>query len=282
MRFPTTMLASLALASVVSAPLAARQTPPSGDPIPLSVACPAAQVPFGPGEEALYLVKVGVFDAGEGRLSVEALDTIRGHETYRLRLYADASLLWASAEYDYASWLDTSTLVSRRHTRDQVELGKPRHRFYEIFPEERRWLRADTGEEGETPTACALDDLSLIYYLRSQALSPGETLTLNRYFKKDGNPVRVAVTGRDRTEVPAGTFNTVVVRPTIRTDGLFGEGGEAELHFSDDEHRHLVYMRIEMPLVGSITLHLKEVREGRPLPRPGSPARSGRGAPGSS
>ncbi len=75
------------------------------------------------------------------------------------------------------------------------------------------------------------------------------------------------VVRRDEVEVPAGVFKTIVVEPTIQTRGLFGKGGEAELHFSDDERRLLVYMRSKVPVLGSLTLHLREIREGVAIPR---------------
>ena len=59
--------------------------------------------------------------------------------------------------------------------------------------------------------------------------------------------------------------NTIVVRPTIQTSGLYKDGGDAELHFTDDENRYLVYMRVAMPVVGSITLHLEKIIEGTPI-----------------
>ena len=73
-------------------------------------------------------------------------------------------------------------------------------------------------------------------------------------------------------ETPAGTFNTIVVRPTFQTDGLFADGGDAELHFTDDENRYLVYMRVGMPIIGSITLHLESIIPGT-LIHPEAPAR---------
>lgn len=233
----------------------------------LPTLCPRIPVPFGPGEEAIYDVKLGVIPAGDARLSVAALDTIRGRQSYRLELFLEAGVGFAKVRYDMKSWLDTNALVSRRHTRDVMELGTPRHRFYEIFPEERRWERTDNGEKGVTLHDCPQDEISFIYYLRSQPLGLGETRSLNRYFKEDGNPVTVQITGRDRIETEAGTFNTIVVRPTIRTSGLFREGGRAEVHLSDDANRDVVYMRIEMPVVGSVTLRLKELRRGTPLRR---------------
>ena len=229
--------------------------------------CPRISVPFGPGEEATYQIKFGVFNVGEGRLSVAGVDTVRGHPAYRLELFLEASVLVGKIKYDMKSWLDTNALVSRRHVRDLIELGTPRHRFYEIYPEERRWHRTDNDERGATLHACPLDDVAFFYYLRAQRFSLGDTFEAQRYFKEDGNPVRVEVLRKDRVEVPAGTFNTIVIRPTIQTDGLFSKDGRAEIHLSDDANRDVVYMRVEIPVVGSMTLHLKEVRRGTPLRR---------------
>ena len=63
----------------------------------------------------------------------------------------------------------------------------------------------------------------------------GKTYTFNRYFKEDGNPVTVRVVRKDRRETEGVWYNTIVVEPEIKTDGLFGEGGEAEIHLTDDE-----------------------------------------------
>src|SRR5690606_13581637 len=117
-------------------------------------------------------------------------------------------------------------------------------------------------DSGPTASPLPLDELAFVYYVRTLPLVVGETYTLNRYFKEDGNPVVVRVLRKETREVPAGRFNTVVVQPVIQTSGLFSQGGNAEIHFSDDEHRHVVYLRTEVPLVGSLTLHLTSVREG--------------------
>ena len=109
-----------------------------------------------------------------------------------------------------------------------------------------------------------------MYFVRTLPLEVGKTYTLPRYFKKEGNPVIIHVERRDRRETPAGTFNTIVVRPTIKSRGMFSESGEAELHFTDDEHRYLVYLRSKIPVAGSVTLHLESVTEGTPIYAKGS------------
>ncbi len=227
----------------------------------------AAVVPWGPGERLEYGVKLGIFNAGEAHMEVIEVDSVRGEPTYHIQMALRGSLLFGAAKLDdhWDSWIDTRLLLTRRYIRDLKEPGYTTYRQYEFYPEELYWERADNDESGDLATALPLDDIAFIYYVRTLPLEVGKTYTVPRYFKKEGNPVIIYVEGRDVRETDAGTFNTIVVRPTIKTSGLFSEGGEAELHFTDDEHRYLVYMRIKMPVVGSITLHLDRITQGTPI-----------------
>ncbi len=239
---------------------------PDADPESESVTLPrAVPVPFGPGERLSYQVKMGAFSVGEGLLAVEGIETVRGHSTYHLAMELAGGIPLARVDDRFQSWLDVETLISRRFVQRIREAGYESDRHYEILPEEGRWERADEDNSEEMPTSFPLDDISFLYFVRTLDLSPGKEYRFDRYFKKDGNPVVVKVVGRETVEVPAGTFETVVVRPVIQTDGLFSEGGEAELYFSDDENHYLVFMRVKIPLVRSMTLHLEEVREGRSI-----------------
>jgi hypothetical protein len=254
----------------------AHAPPPNGDPFSQSARHdlvrtfegPVTPVPFGPGEEAKYQLKVGIFDAGEARLAVSEVEDMRGASSYRLEMDMRGSFVGFKVDDEFRSWMDTRTLASRRFARDIHEGGyDPPLRQFEIYPEERRWERTDGQEEGATISDIPLDELSFIYFLRTLPLGTGEEYTFTRYFKEDGNPVRVKVLRRERKTVPAGTFNTIVVQPMIRTSGLFSEGGEAEVYLTDDVHRHLVYLSTRIPKLpfGHITLHLTELRQGQPL-----------------
>lgn len=224
----------------------------------------AAVVPFGPGEVLRYKVKLGPIDAGRAHLSVLGVDSVRGHPTYHLQMGMEGSVLFGalSIDDDYQSWLDTRTLTSRRYIRDIHEVNYTSFRHFEFFPEERYWERADKEEWGDLPTDLPLDDIAFVYFLRTLPLEVGETYTFSRYFQAKGNPVIIRVLRKEVREVPAGTFNTIVVQPIIKTSGLFSEGGEAELYITDDEHRQLVYLHVKMPVVGSLTLHLEEAATG--------------------
>lgn len=227
----------------------------------------AAPAPFGPGEHLTYKVKLGVVTVGSGQMTVEGIDTVQGHPTYHLTMGIDGSAMFGLAKVDdqYESWLDTRLLASRRFIRDVHQVNYKSRREFEIYPEEKRWERTDADVEGVTLNMLALDEISFIYFLRTLPLEVGATYEFNRYFKDDGNPVTVKVLRKETVKVPAGTFNTVVLQPVIRTSGLFSEGGEAEIYITDDADRHMVYLRSKVPLVGSLTLHLETIRKGVPL-----------------
>ena len=175
---------------------------------------------------------------------------------------------FARVEDSFQSWIDLRSLVSRRFIKDQKEAGYEKYQHFEFFPEERRFERGDNDETGILPTSLPLDDISFVYFVRSLPLEVGREYTLHRYFQESGNPVVIRVLRKDTVEVPAGTFNTIVVQPIIRTSGLWSEGGEAEIHFSDDEDRFVVYMKADVPnFPGSLSLHLREIQRGTPLNR---------------
>ncbi len=224
-----------------------------------------APVPFGPGEHKTYEVRLGRVRMGEGAMVVHRPEYVRGHRSYPLTMTIQGGLPLARVNDRMDSWLDIHTLVSHRFIQDLNQIRTSRYRAFEFYPEEGRYVQEGVEGDQELPSPDPLDDVSFLYYVRSLPLEVGDVYVMNRYFRETGNPVVVEVVRRDRVTVPAGTFNTIVVRPIIRTSGLFGEGGEAEVHFSDDDRRLMVHMSSRVPIIGSLSLHLKEVTYGQPL-----------------
>jgi len=231
-------------------------------PLWLVATSAAAQSSTAPLERAEYQVKLGALDAGTGEMTIVGHDTVGSHDTYHIVLHIEGGLgplriddrfeSWVDA----ASWSDRPQLFSRKFVQDQRELGNRRQRTYELSPERKQYRRVDTDETLPLRTDRPLDDVSVVYLARALPLKTGDVYTIDRYFKAEANPIVLRVMRRETVTVPAGTFQTVVVRPTIKTSGLFGEGGEAELFFSDDAQHALVQMRSKVPLIGSLTLLL--------------------------
>jgi hypothetical protein len=242
--------------------------PPPG-PVPKQEeAASISAVPFGPGEKLEYRVTVGLFGGvGKGSMEVAGIDTVRSRPTYHLRMKVRGGIPLAHVDDRLESWMDISSLASRRFEQDQKEPNWKRHRVWNFFPEQRSWATEEPSEAGALPTDLPLDDVSFLYYVRTLPLEIGQTYTLDRYFRSDGNPVVIKVLRIEKVSVPLGSFETIVVRPVIRTRGLFGQGGEAEVFFSNDARRIPVMMRSKIPVLGHLNLYLEKYVQGLPLSR---------------
>ena len=220
-----------------------------------------AKVPFGPGEELKYKLKYGIFGVGEARVGIPGIDTVRGRPVYAVQWHIKGGVPGYRIDHWLRSWIDTETLVSRRFINDQKK--KNRYREYEIFPEEGRVQRIDHDTTWAIRTSLPLDDIAFVFFARTLPLEVGKTYTFDRYYKDEGNPIILKVLRKDRREVEVGVFNTIVVQPVIRSSSLFEEGGKAEIHFSDDERRLVVYMKVEGPFLPfDFTMHLEEFQPG--------------------
>jgi hypothetical protein len=220
--------------------------------------------PYRPGERLVYDAHVGILGGvGEATLEIRA-DSLRGTRVYNTRLELHASAFFGAVKLDdlFQSWLDPATMSALRFEKEQDEPRTKTHEIYEFFPDEGEWRRSDGSEKGPLPTHYPLDDISFIYYVRALPLQVGQRYVIADYFKESGNPVILDVVRRETVNVPAGRFETIVVRPTIQTRGLFGQGGEAELYFTDDALRILVMLRSKLPLLQSLEFRLKSFEMG--------------------
>jgi hypothetical protein len=220
-----------------------------------------ARLPFGSGERAEYQVKLGGVNVGSGSVEVLGIETVHGVPTFHTRMRVSGGVPLARVNDRYESWIDTEGIFSRRFVQDVHEVRYNRQRTYDFDVARRTWRRTDGSDDtGVLTTSEPLDDLSFMYFARTLPLKVGDQYRLNRYFKESGNPVILRVVRKETVTVPAGRFNTVVVQPSIRTSGLFAEGGRAEIYFSDDDRHVPVLIKSRVPVVGSLTMSLKTYR----------------------
>jgi len=219
----------------------------------------AVRTPFGVGERAEYQVKLGALSVGSGSIEVVGMETVRGQSTFHTRMQITGGLGPARVNDRYESWIDADDIFSHRFRQVIHELRYRRNRTYDFFPDQLSFRR-ENGDTGTLAHRQPLDDLSFMYFVRTRSMEVGDVYTLSRYFKDDGNPVVIRVLRKERVRVPAGTFNTIVVQPVIKTDGLFGEDGRAEIFFSDDQHRIPVLIKSRVSRIGSLTMSLRSFR----------------------
>ena len=253
--------------TVVAHPPAPEPTPQPTVQPPASSGTPALTrdklfarpVPFAPGEKLVYDVKFGALDVGNAVMEVTGVEDVRGRDTYHVRFNVKGGTFFYRVNDRYDSWIDTISLVSLRH-HQQIDEGRyERERKYEISPERGVYQE---NEKPEQPTVAEpLDDGSFFFFLRSIPLEVGQTYSFDRYFKPDRNPVTVTVVRRERIKVPAGTFDAIVLHPTIKAKGVFGEGGQAEIWLADDSTRAMLQMKSKLK-IGSLNLYLKKMTRG--------------------
>ena len=206
-------------------------------------------------------MKYGFLGVGNAVLEVLGIQNVRGTPTVHTTFSVKGGVKLYRVNDRYESWFDPRTFSTLRAVHDIDQGSYERERRFEIFPERQVFVENDKPEQPSVGEP--LDEGSFIFFLRSMPLEIGKTYELTRYFRPDRNPVRVTVVRKERVKVPAGQFDAIVVRPTIKTSGIFGEGGRAEVWFSDDSTRTLVQLKSQLKF-GSLNLYLKNRRPGSP------------------
>ena len=210
-------------------------------------------------EHADFDVRLGFLRVGSGHWTVSAYDTVSGFPTFHAVLSISGGFGPARIDDRFESWGDATSwrtsrdVFSRRFVQTQREVNYQRDNRFEISPERQEWVR-NGGPINKTPTSKPLDDLTMLVFVRSLPLKVGDVYVIPGYFKAEDNPVTIRVLRRETVTVPAGTFTTVVVRPTIKTSGLFGN---AELYLTDDRFHSLIQLKSKARKLGSMTLQLK-------------------------
>jgi hypothetical protein len=244
------------IAVLFTAPITARaQQENPASPLAQSVN-PADEVrSYGPGEKLLYDLAVGGARVGTGSLVIDDTLTIDGHLTYHSIFTIKGGFLFVKVNDRVESWFEPSTATSHRFSQHLNEASYHAERFFDFYPERARMHQRGVEERPSVPEP--LDDVSFFYFVRTVPLEVGKTYTYTRYFRPDNNPVIVKVLRKERLKLDAGTFNTIVLQPIIKSGGLFAEGGEALIWVTDDDRRIMVQLKAKMPVLRSLDLYLK-------------------------
>jgi len=210
------------------------------------------------GERLEYDVRFGKLRVGRGSMEVRETTDVRGREAWHTVLAIRGGIPFFRVDDRLESWIDTRSFTSLRLSQHTSEGRYHRERQVEFFPERTTMLESGESAQEEATVDEPLDEGALLYYLRTLPLNVGDRYSLDRYFRPDRNPVRLDVVRRERIEVPAGTFETIVIRPTIRSSGIFSENGQAEVWVTDDSRHLMVRMTAKLSF-GTLSLSLREI-----------------------
>jgi hypothetical protein len=105
-------------------------------------------------------------------------------------------------------------------------------------------------KEFEVPSPI-FDPLSSFYFVRGVNLEVGKSVYVTVFDSKKVWNVEVLVLRKEKVEVPAGEFNTIVIKPLMQSEGIFYRKGEIYIWLTDDERRIPVMLKTKIK-IGSV------------------------------
>ncbi|MBT0653858.1 DUF3108 domain-containing protein [Geobacter luticola] len=106
------------------------------------------------------------------------------------------------------------------------------------------------------PTSDVLDLLSGFYFLRGKPLKVGTPELLQVYDSDRYTEIPVEVLRREQVSLPGfRKADTLVIKPQLKTDGIFKRTGDVTIWLTDDDFRAPVKVETQIPL-GTVTAEL--------------------------
>ncbi len=228
--------------------------------------------PFGVGERLTFEIKYGFVSAGAAVLGIPEITRERGRDCYHIVSVAESNAFFSiffPVRDVVESLLDTRELVSLKFEKRLSE-GDFRAHDLVIFDHDRHVaIYPGSGKTRDRLVPLSLDAqdiLSSLYYVRMVDLEVGRSIFIENHADKKNYPLEIRVLGRERVDVPAGTFDCLIVEPIMRTAGLFRHKGSLKIWLTDDEYRVPVLMRSKV-MIGSVSAVLTKLETAHGAPR---------------
>ncbi|MBI5663642.1 MAG: DUF3108 domain-containing protein [Nitrospirae bacterium] len=103
----------------------------------------------------------------------------------------------------------------------------------------------------------AYDPLSAFYEMTKWDLKIGQSAFIDIFDSKKLFNTEVQVLKKERVTVPAGEFNTIVVRPIIKSEGIFRKTGDITIWATDDDRKLPVLLK-SRAIIGHFSAELVE------------------------
>jgi len=140
--------------------------------------------------------------------------------------------------------------------RERISEGRTRYQKDAVFDRQNmEVVTRDFLNKSETThkiSSQTYDTLSGFYYFRTIGLQVGKSSFIEIFDCKKLWNTEVQVLRREEIEIALGRFQTVVIRPILRSEGIFARTGDLHIWLTDDDRRIPVMMKSEVK-IGSIT-----------------------------
>lgn len=152
-----------------------------------------------------------------------------------------------------------AALGNPRHYRIRIREGRDRRNKEIVFDAAKRKALYTDYLNGERKDILipdnAFDPLSSFYYFRTIKTVPGKSVYVYVVDSKKLWNVEVQVIRRERITTKLGVFDTIVIKPLLKSEGIFNRRGDMYIWLTDDEKRVPVKLQTKVAL-GNVTATL--------------------------
>lgn len=232
-----------------------------------------SQFPFKVGEKVTYSISFFAVEAGRMTMEVKPFKQIQNEKTYHFYVTAMTSavfnLFYSVKDYAESFWsvkhkrpylmkiygeeskyvreIQASFDWPKKTARYQAKILK---RGHDLEHEDKSWnLKSNKAQ----------DVISALYNLRTFDLQVGKTYKMNVAEKGKDIVVSAEVLRKETLKTRAGTFQTLVVKPTFTVDGAWKQVGDVLIWLTDDESKIPIAFEAKVK-IGTIKGRLHSLR----------------------
>ncbi|MBI4847622.1 MAG: DUF3108 domain-containing protein [Nitrospirae bacterium] len=103
----------------------------------------------------------------------------------------------------------------------------------------------------------AYDPLSAFFAMTKMSLEAGQSKFIDIFDSKKLYHTEIQVLKKEKVRVPAGEFDTILVKPLLKSEGLFRKTGDIFIWATDDDRKLPVLLKSKA-VIGSFTVELAE------------------------
>jgi hypothetical protein len=218
---------------------------------------------FGAGERLEFSVGYGIIKAGTAVMEIPEIVKFAGRKCYHIVSTARSNRFFSAffkVDDRVESFMDVHELYSHRYDKHLRE-GKFKADVSMIFDQKNHLALYNESQDTFSVPAYVQDVLSAFYYVRTQDLKVGSSIFVDNHTDKKNYPLEVKVLREEKIEVPAGTFDCVVVEPILKASGIFKHKGKLTVWLTNDEAKMPVLMKSKV-VIGSISTELISYKLG--------------------
>lgn len=211
-------------------------------------------------EDLVFDVYWKFVKVGKGTLEIKGFEEVNGRIAYHIYSQAQSAPFFDNffkVRDTNESWLDTESLCSLRYFTNISEGGWKKYEQLDFNHEHKQFARNDDGtmKYGDT-VSWVQDVISSLYFIRTLDLEVGKEYVFDAHSGDDTWPLKTKVIGKETVKVEAGTFDCLILEPSLREDaGIFKAKGKLKVWVTNDDKKMPVKMKSKIP-VGSISAEL--------------------------